>query len=432
MTSPRPDTRFLGTSPLSTDLSQRLTNLSSSGNGFYETNSARTAISGTGSGRAIELAAEISTATTGVLVDHGTGASYRIAVSAGGNVVFSNTNGTLATLAAPSVSGSLRDYVVAWSTEPNPQTTGAGDAQRSEFLVCDVATGGLAQTVATHASVTASPTGTLTLRGVYTGGLMTLNYTSTAAVDAVRISSRFHTRVETREHFVSQTSSPVVIGIQACQQTPFPASAMLSGEVAGPAYQAAAASMQATRNRHRLCSSVIAWQMRSPAPSYEDDLRDTGNAKHVWTIPDGWGGWNNGTGWQARLSWLACVRVPAHIEHVRVKVQWATWKVTPVTTKIVELRVHSSNASPKAASQTSTKLISRTADDGVNALGVQQVFGPLPVNRGDDGYTWIWMSARIDSGSGTSGMAWSLHALSVQPWALPDGYDGGAPNALGP
>jgi hypothetical protein len=419
MTSARPDTRYLATSPITTDTGQRLTNLTVAAPGGYELNSARTAIEGTGSGRSIELIADIDDGQVGVLVDHDNGASYRISVTAGGIVVFSDATGTVASITAPNVNGVAKSYVVAWSTEPNPLSPAT---PRSEFLVYDVAGAALTQTVVEHAGTAASATGTFTVGGVFGGAAMTLAYSPT--IDAVRISSRFHTRTETREHFVAQTAAPSIDGIAACQLFPVPAALLTAGNVAGPGYQLSAASMQTTRDRHRLLSPVVEWIHADP-PALADDMKAAAamNAKHVFDMGDGW---------QQPLMWLCRRMVPRHCQWLRVEVQWATYETVPGVTDLVELRAHTWNANPYTATADSNVTISRQADDTSMGIGVRQVFAPLLVERGPDGYTWIGLSARTDSGSGSGNATYKVRSITAVPWVLGEGYNGQPPNAWGP
>jgi hypothetical protein len=420
MTSPRPDTRYLATSPITTDLGQRLTDLTVAAPGGYEANSARTAITGAGAGRSIEIKARIDSGGVGVLVDHGTGASYRVRVTTGGVVEFSDTNGTHASITAPNVGALSRTYVIAWSTEPNPLTTGGTDTLRSEFLVYDVAGDSLSVAVVEHATAAASGTGTLTIGGVYTGGAMTLTFWESPV--AVRISCRFHTRIETREHFVAQTAAPTVVGIQACEAPPLPAEMITDGNLAGPAYQAAAASLQPTRNRYRLYSPVVLWMQAVP-PSYTDDLKTTLAPGWVYDMEDGY---------QVSLGWVCRRRIPPTCQWLRVQVQWATWETAPGVTDLVELRVHIGNREPYYATQYSTTLISRQVDDGTNGTGVLQTFDPVWVERDDEGYSWIWLSARTDSGSGSGNATYSIRSLTATPLALGEGYNDAPPNGFGP
>jgi len=422
VTSARPDSRYLATVPITTDLSQRATNLTPLAPGGYELMSARLALNGSGAGRSIELACEINNVVVGILVDHTAGGGYRIRVNAGGVVVFSNSSGTKASITAPNVAAGAKDYIVAWSTEPNPATTGAADAQRSEFLVYDVAGAALAWTSATHSQVNPSSAGTFAVGGTYSGGVLNSPYG--LAIDAIRISNRFHTRVETREHFVAATPAPTPSGPVAVQLVTPPEAMLEPGELVGPGYQLAAASMATTRDRHRLVSPVWQWTQQQPVV-FTDNMRTSIGPRHVWDLEDGY---------QNPISMLARRRIPRHVAWLRVIVQWATWKINPVNPMdAVDFRFHTADGKPNNYTRQSFKLISRNIDDVSPAgLGVLQVMEFIPVERDDAGYTWLWPSIRTDSGSGMGNAAYSIRSISATPIVLPEGFDFQLPNAWGP
>jgi hypothetical protein len=437
VTSARPDTRYLATSPITTDLGQRLTNLTASGAAGYELNSARTAIAGTGRGRSIEVVADIDDGQVGVLVDHThTGITYQIRVTVGGVVEFHDATGLIMSITAPNVNGAARSYVIAWSTEPNPLTTGAPDALRSEFLVFDVAVGAdpLAWDTLEHTVSSVSNTATLTVGGVYSG-VLTDAYAP--AIDAVRISCKFHTRVLTRHDFVAATSPPANVGIAACQVAVPPAAMLAAGQIAGPGYQLAAASAQTGRDRHRTLSAVWQWINPDP-PTLTDDMRTGMGAKHVIDIEDD----ISGVGWQSPLGWLARVQVPRHVEWLYVRIQWATWETVPGATDLVELQFHASNGPPRpvkdgngfipAFTITSYQTVSRQVDDGVGGLGDLAVFDFVHVERDADGFTWVWLAGRTDSGSGSGNASYAVRSCVAQPIVLGDGYGGQVPNGWGP
>lgn len=418
MTSARADTRYLATSPITTDLGQRLTNLTASAAAGYELNSARNAITGAvAAGRSIELKCVMDDASTGVLVDHGNGASYRIRVSAGGSVAFSNSGGTIKTLVAPAIAASEQDYVIAWSTEPNPLTTGAGNTLRSEFLIWGGVAGleTLVWDTATHATVAASGTGTFTVGGVFTGGVLTLAYSDT--IYSVRISCRFHTRAETREHFVAQTAAPTIEGIAACQAIVPPSDVFDNAHIAGPHYQWAAASMQTTRDRHRLLSYLVQWDNATNGTTgLSDDMRTTAGvgSKKVFDLEDGW---------QVPLFWVWRCRVPPHAQWLQVRVNWLTWETAPGVTDKVELRFHAADGVPAKYTVESHRVIDRTADDTSTGAGINQTFEFVKVNRAANGYTYLFMAGRTDEGSGAGNATYLVRGLSVMPVVLATGYE---------
>jgi hypothetical protein len=244
------------------------------------------------------------------------------------------------------------------------------------------------------------------------------------AIDAVRVSFRFHTRVETREHFVAASPVPTPTGPVAVQLVT-PAPAMLEpGELVGPGYQLAAASMQTTRDRHRLVSPVWQWTQRQPV-ALADDMRTALGQRWVWDLE---------AGYQTPINMLARRRIPRHTSWLRVLVQWATWKINPLLAMdTVELRLHTADGPPNAYTNESHKIISRAIDDGGPAgLGELAVMDFVWVERDGDGFMWIWISARTDGGSGSGNAAYTVRSVSVLPVVLGDGYDGQVPNQWGP
>jgi hypothetical protein len=451
VTSPRPDTRLLATSPITTDLSQRLTNLTASAGAGYELNSIRTGLSGEGAGRSIELLVNINTTSVGTLVDHSTGIAgtqaYKIRVTLGGVVEFSDSSGLLMSLTTPGVVTGNRLCVVAWSTEPNPlHDGGAGTELRSEFLVYNTVAGGdPAWDTTEHDAVTPDGSATFTVGGVFTGGVLTLAYLP--AITAVRISCRFHTRVETREHFVAQTAAPTNTGLAAVQQAVPPVEMFAPGQIIGPQYQHAAASMQPTRNRHRLLSPVWQWiqlNHADGAPAFTDDMRNGISPKWVLDLDDPGFVAEAGPGWQTPICWLARVQVPRHVEHLLVRVQWATWELDPIDpSNKVELQFHCADGPPRPVKDgngfipqfnvTSYQTIERIADDvSISGLGANQVFDFVKVERDADGFSWVWLAGRTDEGSGVGGMGYQVRSCVATPIVLGDGYGGLVANPWGP
>jgi len=243
-------------------------------------------------------------------------------------------------------------------------------------------------------------------------------------IDAVRVSCRFHTRTETREHFVAATPAPTPTGPVAVQLVTPPEAMLEPGELAGPGYQLAAASMQTTRDRHRLVSPI--WQWTQPnAVALRDDMRTSLGPRWVWDLGDGW---------QSPLNMLARRRIPRHTGYLRVIVQWVTWKTNAAfPMDLVELRLHTADGPPNAFTQQTSKLIDRSVDDGsIAGLGVLQVMDFVWVVRDGQGFTWLWASARTDGGSGSGNASYAVRSISVTPIVLGEGYDGQAPNQWGP
>jgi hypothetical protein len=419
MTSPRPDTRVLVATPITTDLGQWATNLTASGAGAFEDPSARMAIDGTGDGRAVEVACELDTLEASTIIEHGGDVAskpYAIRVALG-VVSFDAGGGTLTTLNAPNAGVSARDYVVAWATEPNPATTGPADALRSECLVYDVASTTLAWTVVTHPVHAADVAGAFSVGGSWDGAVLQQPFGLT--IDGARVSARFHSRTEVREHWVAQTPAPVVDGITAVEDSVLPADAMLAKALVGPQYQAAAASMAAGRNRHRLVSPLVQC-LHMEFPTLEDDLDDAFGGQRVYDMGDGY---------QATVAWLVRRRIPKTCNWVLARVQWATWSDPSGVPDLVELRMHTTDNVPAFAEAIASQTISRAVDDEATGfLGVQEYFAPVKVERDAQGWTWIFLSARVNAGSPSATTRYSVREWTVTPMSAAPGFQGLQPD----
>jgi len=422
MSSPRPDTRLLTAAPVAADLGQRLTNITAAGLGAYEAPSARTALDGSGPARSLEILVNLDQASAGTLLDHGgdTGThGYRIDVSLPGGVVtidFIGQATKLASIAAPGAGALAQPYVIAWSTEPNPATTGAADALRSEMLVYDATGAALAWAAVAHAVFAADPAAAVSLGGSWTGAILAAAYPK--ALDGCRISARWHGRAEVREHWVAQTPAPAVVGITAVEGQLLPSDTAIAKSIAGPQYQAGAASMRVGRNRHRLTSPSTETTIPDP-PSWVDDLADTIGPTRVLNLEGGY---------QVALGWVWRRRIPRMCGWVLVHLQLATWDDDAQPPDLTEIRIHAADGPPVDFDEEQIKLISRSVDDGTDGVGVQLVFDPLYLRRDEaSGYTWLWLSARTDGGSGAGNAVYSIREVSIVPMSTAVGAVDNAP-----
>jgi hypothetical protein len=60
------------------------------------------------------------------------------------------------------------------------------------------------------------------------------------------------------------------------------------------------------------------------------------------------------------------------------------------------------------------------------------VFDFVHVERDADGFTWVWLAGRTDSGSGSGNASYAVRSCVAQPIVLGDGYGGQVPNGWGP
>lgn len=419
MTSARPDTRLLVTSPLTTDRSQYATDLTAEGTAAIEPNSTRTALAGSGAGRSVECKVDLDTGSEGLIVVHGPDildASYAVGVN--GNLVAFVVEGLpIAILAPPNLDGTLKAYVIGWSTEPNPATTGPSDALRSECCVYDVAGDVMAYTVVSHAVVEPDPGEHFAIGGAWNGATLTNAFTGT--INAVRVSARFHSRAETREHFVAQTPAPDVDGITAVEGPVVPSQVCEAGALVGPAYQAANAALAVGRLRHRLLSPVVQLVTRTPPVlALVNGLASDIDSHRVLALGDGFA---------THLGWLWRRWIPPHAEWLRTVVQWATWGVGGNDDIDVSLRVYASDQPPHLASEWTSQTLRRTADDGEDGEGVLEAFDRLKVRRGADGYTWLWLGVRRDGSSSEV----VVRGCTITPMSAPS-IGAEPPNQWGP
>lgn len=420
MTSARPDTRLLVTSPITTDRSQYATDLTAESAAAIEPDSTRTALDGSGAGRAVECKVDLATGNSGAIVANGPhlglgGATYAIHVSSD-SVRFFAALSDIASLAPPNLSGTPRTYVIGWSTEPNPAGSG-GSGARSECFVYDVASGEMARAVVAHFILLNPISQHLGIGGTWDGSALDNVFTGT--IHAVRISARFHSRVETREHFVAQTAAPVVEGITAVESPVVPSQVCEAGALVGPAYQAANAALAVGRLRHRLLSPVVQLVTRTPPVlALVNGLASDIDSHRVLALGDGFA---------THLGWLWRRWTPPHAEWLRTVVQWATWGVGGNDDIDVSLRVYASAQPPHLASEWTSQTLRRTADDGEDGEGVLEAFDRLKVRRGADGYTWLWLGVRRDGSSSEV----VVRGCTITPMSAPS-IGAEPPNQWGP
>lgn len=204
------DTRLqIGNVPLLyIDRSQVGVNLTASSTAAYETSSARTALDGDG-GRELYVRVSVTTADTNkaILVHASTSSlashTYLIKIDGSKNVVFSQNDVALCTVAPGLVATS--SLSLHWSTRPNPDTTGAGDALLSEFIIYNHTTsayiGEIVQVA--HGVATTNSGWALCVGGYWNGSLVA----ASGQVSACRIGRAWHTSTEFGEDWIAARSA---------------------------------------------------------------------------------------------------------------------------------------------------------------------------------------------------------------------------------
>ena len=395
MTTPKADTRVLLVDDLTVDASQWETDLTAADAGAYEEEAARTAIDGAGEGRSIELVFEADTSSNGVLVDHGNAAAFQVGIG-GGVVLCRQDTATIASATLPGVSGVLGMFKLQWSTEPNP---GDGDELRSELTVLGPE-GDVLRMVFDHGVPTASELDDFSVGGVWSGGSLTSDYGD--AISVVRISARYHTSIEFREDFTTQTAEPDIDGWIVAELPRLPEQLLEQGEVAGPQYLIATAAGE--QHRPRLAGPLVQALARKDWVTLGPDITEAYPPKWVVDLADGW---------QVPASWLWLLEVPRACGWLVVTLQIAMQSTNVDPPGQVEIRFTTSDARPGADGHESSRTVTHDADGEV-ILTFERCF----VVRDQPGLTWAWLAMRI-TGDNAAATAYQIRQCTIVPESVP-------------
>lgn len=186
------------------DYSQYRTNITNNTTYLSEANSARTALDGP---REITIVVDLETGDSGVLIDHGNGATYSYRIDIASGSIRCRINGTTVLTAPVPTIGPEKKYVVSWCTKP---VVGSSNYFSELFLRAATGTPASIQASAVHAITATDPTHTLTVgaanggASAFSGGLGDIYF--------VRIGRRFHTTAEANEDFGTQSNPAAVTG----------------------------------------------------------------------------------------------------------------------------------------------------------------------------------------------------------------------------
>lgn len=250
------DTVFLaikgggGIPALAVDLSQERTDLTNNTTYLQEASSVRTAVTYP---RELSVCFTKKTGDAGILVNHGNsaGSSYTYRMRISGNDLDCYENGNLVvSVPLPGVAGSDRRFMAHWSSRPDLLNPGQ---VRSELTVYNFATSAWDHAFATHTACTTNTAWDFNVGGYGAG---TLAY-DVADIDTVRVGTRFHSQVEAREDWVSESTKPSIDGVLRSAILPIDTGSDVgtSGDFAGPAYLWSGASTRAADKR--LMSPVL-------------------------------------------------------------------------------------------------------------------------------------------------------------------------------
>lgn len=409
---------------LTTDLSQRFTNLTAGASSAYENTSTRFNHAGP---RTIGVRVSMTSAHTGTLYRHGSGATTeRLEFSAANTLRIVVNNAAVTTLAVTAPTGT-DTCVVAWITEANPDTTGAPDAYRSRILHWNVTDGTFAATDwVTHAVITSSST-TAVFGADDSAGAAAFAGTMTACWYENRVQSG----AEIANDWVSAVSAPSTVLTTVHQGLPPDADTIDAQNYHhGPA---ALWCADATRRLVRRTSSPLVNVQHATRPTWTDALL-VADDPFIRGAPDD-------SAYRMHTAWKHVEPVPNTCNAVWVRIHLRSWTTSGAAVPI-GARVYSFNRIPGAALPpadqgaadplTSYYVTATVTRDDDAIVGEYTVLGLLPIARGRTGFyagrTVIALALNVDPAAASGNDANAriiVRALHVMP--VFDDQDGALP-----
>lgn len=411
-----PDALFRGDdatgtwSNLATDDSGQQTNLTAGATWAYESSSSRCDHTGT---RTVDYLCTFDDSDTGTMFSYNpTSNVSRMTLGSGGVLTMTVNSATAATYTIQNLTAATdEDFIISWTTEVNPLTTGASDAMHSELHIWNTTLGTYETTSFQHAVQTGGAAD-LIFGARTTGGAGNFSGTTTE----IRLSQAFHTSIETSETFIAQ-SSVTANGVEKLEW-PVPTRDTAigdDGEFAGPVYMMVGRSLRS--NDLRLVSPVV-----NAVSTSMNWLEDSS-----WTMTD-----PDDSNYQIHFEWLMRRPMPPHVNRVTARA-FVQQNFTSATS--VGWKVYCSNRPGPiivpAASQSELVVysneVTRVADDDTGATGGAWVdFGALRLARDEDGYCYFYMG--VYPGSATD---YRVVALAIEPHVLADGDVPGGGGGIG-
>lgn len=201
----KPDTIVLslpagaGAAALADDVSQYRTDLANATTYVHESPSARAAITYP---REVSLVVEVDDTDEATLIEHGDGlGNFTFNVTVSGGFVRCGENGsTVVSETLPGVDGTVRRFLIAWSTRLE-----AGTTVRSELLLVNLGDESVVYATATHSAGTTSAAYNLMINADSSGAGGLADITRWRAA---RVGRRFHSTTEAWEDWVGETTPP--------------------------------------------------------------------------------------------------------------------------------------------------------------------------------------------------------------------------------
>ncbi len=314
---------------------------------------------------------------------------YYLEITAGGilNAIVNST--TVATLTIPGIAAGDQHIVVSWSAQPNPDTTGAANALRSELCAWNVDTGEFNKSVATHVARPAQ-TGAMNFWARNTAGGSPFIGTP----HACRFGERFHTASETYVDFVAAVPAPATLTTVYGEGLPANTSTGIHGRdnFHGPA--AVWAADKVNRLARRTLTPLVNKRFRD-SPTWTDATLSGGDPK-VRAAPID-------TNYRMVLGWIQWNDVPETCSHLWVRVHVFS-RATSGAAVPVGIRLYSMNGLPGDLGYQDahvTEIVTRDDEVGVT-FGEWDVEALVPLKRNDDGETFLAIALQVDPESASA------------------------------
>ncbi len=400
------DTAFLcepagaGAAAVIVDVSQERTNITNSTTYAQEASSARTAIAAP---RTIAVVVDMTTTSSGRLVQHGTSATaygYAI-VKTGTNISVAENNTGRVTVAIPGLAVGARKVLVHWAQRV------AGLDRFSEVAVYNFVTGEWAYGSAVHPAFAPTATDKLTIGATSTGtSAYSLGMT---AFHIVSIGRRFRSTTEASIDFVTVPVPPAMTGRRRTPLPTGPASELAiagEGQFAGPTYlMALAASREADS---RLVTPLVNIVVANP---YSEVV--TPVARYTRAAP-------GASAFRLSTRWLWHAWPSPKVNSARVRIHVAvtgTGSVCPVRFRMYSLaHLPMGLDDPKPLAYYSTSTVSIVAS--TSAAGVWLDLGTVRLARDDGDMTALALALNFNDGLGdlyTTNV--KIRAVTVEPYS---------------
>lgn len=416
------DTLFYGRSAtglftgLRTDLSQRLTNFTSAATNISEASPSRFTSDGpwcaevecdahnTDSGRPFTYGTTAANNFLGLSLTAGT-LSAIMTVSPGSTIV-------VATLALPGIGASRERFVIGWTAEPNPLTTGAANAYRYVLFAYNKTDGAYSQIVYTQ--VVRSTAAGATIFGAQNAA-GTNPFTGT--IYAVRLGQgRRRAPPETIEDFVARSAAPTLVLEAPVEYPILDVDSLIgaNGEFAGPVYFWGAGSVRA--NGLRLFSPIVNHPYLNRAEISGDDYSEIPTQYRI-AAPD--------STYTLLGNYLFLRPVPPTADALRCRVFVKQWRTAGATADRLHFRLYSMNRPPISmdvvdkgeallARYTGTSIAADHGSGGTDGEWLD--LGLLEPALRSDGCTWLALAVRTEDLSGaTANQRFEIGSIVVEP-----------------